>query len=51
MEEHWELIEALKQGDPDKAEAVMREHIHRSYREFVHIGQFDQSELAKNEWL
>jgi DNA-binding GntR family transcriptional regulator len=51
VSEHEELIEALKQGDPDQAEAVMREHIHRSYREFVDIGQYDKSELARNEWI
>ncbi|MCQ6559229.1 GntR family transcriptional regulator [Paenibacillus mendelii] len=51
VSEHWELIEALKQGDPDHAEQVMREHIHRSYREFVDIGMFDRTELAQNEWI
>ncbi|GAA3403926.1 GntR family transcriptional regulator [Paenibacillus hodogayensis] len=51
VSEHWELIEALKQGDPDEAEKVMRAHIHRAYLEFVDTGKFDPSELAKNEWL
>lgn len=51
VSEHWELIEALKQGNPDEAERVMRAHIQRAYLEFVDTGTFDRSELAKNEWL
>jgi len=51
VSEHWELIEALKSGDPDQAEKVMRGHIHRAYREFVDTGMFDRSELAQNEWI
>lgn len=31
---HWELIEAIKTGDPDAAEHTMRKHIYRSYMEF-----------------
>ncbi|MFD0714465.1 GntR family transcriptional regulator [Paenibacillus sp. GCM10027626] len=49
--EHWELIEALKKGDPDHAEQIMREHIHRAYCEFVDTGMFDHSDLAQNEWI
>ncbi|WP_409340573.1 GntR family transcriptional regulator [Paenibacillus sp. MBLB4367] len=49
--EHLELIEVLKNGDPDEAEKVMREHIYRSYRNFVDIGMFDHNELAQNHWL
>lgn len=49
--EHLELIEVLKNGDPDEAEKVMREHIYRSYRNFVTIGMFDQNELAQNHWI
>ncbi len=47
---HWELIEAIKKGDPDEAEQMMRRHIYRSYIEFVDF--FDEkSEDAeeKNE--
>ncbi|TMV46671.1 GntR family transcriptional regulator [Paenibacillus mesophilus] len=51
VSEHLELIEALKKGDPDDAERVMRAHIHRAYMEFVDIGKFDHSELAQNEWI
>jgi len=51
VSEHGELIEALKLGDPDKAEQVMREHIHRAYREFVDTGMFDRSSLVQNEWI
>lgn len=32
---HEELIDVLKEGDPDKAEKVMREHIYRSYMNFI----------------
>lgn len=49
--EHGELIEALKSGDPDRAEIVMREHIRRAYVAFVDAGVFDRSELAHNEWV
>lgn len=35
VNEHEELIEVLKEGDPDKAEKVMREHIYRSYINFI----------------
>ncbi|MFK7692254.1 hypothetical protein [Paenibacillus sp. HJGM_3] len=42
-------VHALR--DPDRAEAVMREHIHRSYREFADIGSHDKSELARNGWI
>ena len=51
ISEHAELIEALKQGDPDHAEKVMREHIHRAYRTFVDSDTLDRSELAQYEWL
>lgn len=35
IKEHEGLIEVLKEGDPDKAEKVMREHIYRSYNNFI----------------
>lgn len=51
VSEHSELIEALKNGDPDAAELVMREHIRRAYKDYVDIGQADPLELAQNEWI
>lgn len=51
VSEHGELIEALKSGDPNRAEQVMREHIHRAYKDYMDIGQTDQTELAQNEWI
>ncbi|GAA3409841.1 GntR family transcriptional regulator [Paenibacillus hodogayensis] len=35
VEEHEELIVALKKRDPDEAEHIMRKHIYRSYCHFV----------------
>ncbi|MBO1002317.1 GntR family transcriptional regulator [Pseudogracilibacillus auburnensis] len=35
VSEHEELIEVLKEGDPEKAEKVMRNHIYRSYYNFI----------------
>lgn len=51
VSEHKELIEALRKGDPDHAELVMREHIHRAYKDYVDLGQTDQMELVQNEWI
>jgi len=33
--EHEELIDVLKEGDPEKAEKIMRNHIYRSYYNFI----------------
>ncbi|MGM8213454.1 GntR family transcriptional regulator [Virgibacillus sp. W0430] len=35
VEEHRELIESIKERDPDNAEKVMRNHIFRSYKNFL----------------
>src|SRR5699024_7554054 len=35
VEEHKELIEVIKNGNPDEAEKVMRNHIYRSYKNFL----------------
>lgn len=51
VSEHGELIEALKQGDPDHAEKVMREHIRRAYKDYMDIGPVNRLELAQNEWI
>ncbi|TMV44705.1 GntR family transcriptional regulator [Paenibacillus mesophilus] len=37
VDTHLELIEVIKQGDPDAAEKTMRAHIYRSYMEFVQV--------------
>lgn len=39
VDDHLELIEALKKRDPDPAEMTIRKHIYRSYREFVEISE------------
>lgn len=51
VSEHEELIEALKTGDPDHAEQVMRAHIHRAYKDYIDIGHKTGSDLAQNEWI
>ena len=53
FEQHWELIEALKSRNPDKAEEVMRRHIYNSYREFVELRsrQGDGSEFNELVWF
>lgn len=35
VSEHEELINVLKEGNPEKAEKVMRNHIYRSYNNFI----------------
>lgn len=35
ISEHEEIILVLKEGDPEKAEKVMRNHIYRSYYNFI----------------
>lgn len=37
VDTHWELIDVIKQGNPDAAEKTMRAHIYRSYMEFVKV--------------
>lgn len=51
VSEHWELIEALKSGDPDYAEKIIRDHIHRAYKEFKGVNLGDRIELAQIEWI
>lgn len=48
VEQHWELIEALKQRDPEHAEKVMRSHIYRSYLEFI---EEDEQSDDRNIWF
>lgn len=44
VEEHKELIEVIKEGDPKLAEQTMRDHIYRSYEKFLNINHFDHIE-------
>jgi DNA-binding GntR family transcriptional regulator len=51
LDQHWELIEALVRRDPDQAEKVIREHIYRSFREFVELKEILNSESDDTHWL
>ncbi|PYI50881.1 GntR family transcriptional regulator [Paenibacillus flagellatus] len=53
VDEHLELIEALKRRDPDHAEETMRRHIFRSYREFVQLNEQKEQPVEYDEklWL
>jgi DNA-binding GntR family transcriptional regulator len=53
VEDHAELIEALKRKDPDFAEKTIRRHIFRSYREFVELNEkkVEQPQYEENIWL
>jgi DNA-binding GntR family transcriptional regulator len=53
IEQHLELIEALKQRDPDNAERTMRAHIYRSYCEFIELNglEKDPVEFREETWL
>jgi len=51
VEQHLELIEALKKRDPDFAEKVMRKHIYRSYREFIQLNEDEYREFGEGLWF
>ncbi|SDE10558.1 DNA-binding transcriptional regulator, GntR family [Paenibacillus sp. UNCCL117] len=51
VEQHLELIEALKQRNPDHAEKVMRKHIYRSYREFIELDEDKHWEDGEALWF
>lgn len=51
VEQHLELIEAMKQRDPDQAEKVMRKHIYRSYREFIELKGEEHWEYGEEMWF
>jgi DNA-binding GntR family transcriptional regulator len=53
IEDHAELIEALKRKDPDFAEKTIRRHIFRSYRDFVELNEkkLEQPQYEENIWL
>lgn len=52
VEEHGELIAALKKRDPDEAEHIMRKHIYRSYCHFVerHERKNEKDKFGENMW-
>jgi len=51
VEQHAELIEALKARDPDKAELTMRKHIYRSYRECLDLKEDEVAEFGTHLWF
>lgn len=52
VEEHWELIVALKRRNPDEAETIMRKHIYHSYCNFVELQELKTSKFdyGENVW-
>lgn len=53
IDQHVELVQAMKRRDPAYAEQTIRQHIYRSYTEFVKLND-DQAavpELDKKLWL
>lgn len=48
VDQHLELIEALKSRETDPAERTMRAHIYRSYQEFVEFEDGNESHLAES---
>lgn len=51
VQQHEELIVALKTGDPDFAEKTMRRHINRSYMEFITLTRTDHAGIWELEDL
>ncbi|MBN2979961.1 MULTISPECIES: GntR family transcriptional regulator [Cohnella] len=51
VEQHLELIEALKERNPDNAEKIMRKHIYRSYREFIELDEDKHWEDGETLWF
>jgi DNA-binding GntR family transcriptional regulator len=51
VEQHLELIDALKERNPDQAEKVIRKHIYRSYREFIGLKEEEHWEYGENLWF
>lgn len=43
VDTHRELIDAIKNGDPEAAEKTMRAHIYRSYLEFTELARSPQA--------
>lgn len=51
VDQHLELIEALKSRDPAQAEKIMRMHIYRSYREFIELDEDKSWEDGETLWF
>lgn len=51
VDQHLELIEALKERNPDQAEKIMRKHIYRSYREFIELDEDKHWEDGETLWF
>ncbi len=51
FDEHKELIDALRKGNPDESERVMKRHIHRSFKECIKAlqdnGSADRTDISK----
>lgn len=50
VDQHRELIVALKHGDPADAERVIRHHIYRSYLEFIESQAGSNQEFSHLQW-
>jgi len=48
---HRPLIDALAGGDPDRAEAVMRAHIHESYLNYLDMVQPRDTPTQEHDWF
>ena len=51
VDQHGELIDALVRRDPDYGETVMRNHVHRSYREFAELKETEPKEFDEKAWF
>lgn len=53
IDEHQELIEALKRKDPDHAEETMRRHIYNSYCNFIKLNglEAEAPNFTEKAWL
>lgn len=51
VDQHREVVEALASRDPDFAEKTMRQHIHRSYGEFLDVQKDTSSEYRQYLWF
>lgn len=53
VDEHLELIEALKSRNPDQAEETMRRHIFNAYSNFIHLNGLSAGapNLDEKAWL
>lgn len=51
VDQHWELIDAMKRRDPDYAEQTIRQHIYRSYHEFIALNGDQAEPIDIKLWL